>query len=138
MKIVHIIAGVAALLTGCGNQDAQNTLDVHNKIVAAEKTYMSAAQLAIGGENFQGLISANKQYLQDVQNIDVSKCPDEYKQAMKGLENALSEVSGYLNGAGNAENIDPIKFQALQDARLNATRNLNTVAETLGVTIIGP
>ena len=132
-----MVIAVTALLAGCsGKQDATNTLEAHNKMVAAERDYMAAVKLAIANEHFQGICSVNKKYLQDVQNIDMSGCPDDYKQAMKGLENSLSEISGYLSGANNIENIDPTKFKALQDARLDATRNLNSVAEGHGVTMI--
>ncbi len=135
MKHAYMVIAVMALLTGCsGKQDA--IIKAHNKMAAAEQNYSTEYTAAVENENFGGLHTATAGYLRSVQNIDMSGCPDDYKQAMKGLENSLSEISGYLSGANNIDNVDQNKFDNLQDARLDATRNLNKVAEGHGVTII--
>ena len=133
-KYAYIVIAVMSLLAGCsGKQNA--IIKAHNKMVAAEHAYLAAADVAVTNDNFQGLFFANKKYLHDIQNIDRSGCPDDYKQALKGLENSLSEISGYLSGANNIENIAPTKFDALHDARMDVTHNLNSVAERHGTEI---
>ena len=134
VKYASMVVAVVALLAGCsGKQDA--VVKSHNKMAAAEQQYVAAYMVALQNENFGGLHVATAGYLQGVQNIDMSGCPDDYIQAMKGLENSLSQILGYLSGANNINNVDPTKFEALQDARLDATRNLNNVAESHGIEI---
>ena len=107
----------------------------HNQMVAAEQNYVREYKAAVDNSDFAGCQAATTSYLKAVQNIDLSGCPADYQQAMNKLENSLSEISGYFSGANRFENIDD-EFIALQDARLDATLNLNNVAQGHGVTII--
>ncbi len=65
----------------------------------------------------------------------MSGCPDDFKQAMKSLESSLNVINTYLGSINNIDEVDEARFVSLQNARLDATRNLNSVAESHGLTI---
>ena len=134
MKYACIVIAVLVILAGC-NGKQHSIVTAHNKMVAAEQHYFTEYTTAIENEHFEGCHAATTGYLNAVQNINMSGCPEDYKQAMKRLENSLSEISGYFSGANNIKNVDHEKLNALQNARLDATMNLNDVARGHGVII---
>ena len=136
MKYGCMVIATLAVLAGC-NGKQNSIVTAHNKMVAAEQQYLKEYSAAIENNDFEGCHAATAGYLKAVQNIDMSGCPDDYQQAMNGLENSLSEISGYFSGANSFENIGD-KFGTLQDARLDATVNLNEVAKGHGVGILEP
>ena len=132
----HIITilTVAAFLTGCsGKQDA--IVKAYNSMASAEQAYATLYESALQTDSFQGIKTATNTYLQNVQSIDMSDCPDDFKQAMKSLESSLNDINMYLSSINIIDDVDDTRFGALQDARLNATGNLNSVAESHGLTI---
>ena len=133
MKYACIVIAVLVILAGC-NGKQHSIVTAHNKMVAAEQHYFTEYKTAIENEHFEGCHAATTGYLNAVQNINMSGCPEDYKQAMKRLENSLSEISGYFSGANSFENIGD-QFGSLQDPRLDATLNLNDVARGHGVII---
>ncbi len=135
MKYGCMVIATLAVLAGC-NGKQNSIVTAHNKMVAAEQQYLKEYSAAIENNDFEGCHAATAGYLKAVQNIDMSGCPDDYQQAMNGLENSLSEISGYFSGANNIENVDQETLKALQDARLDATMKLNDVANGHGLIII--
>ena len=134
MKHLITILTVAAFLTGCGGkQDA--IIKAYNSMASAEQAYVTLYKSTLQTENFQGIKTATSTYLRDVQSIDTSDCPDDFKQAMKRLVNSLNDINVYLSSRNNPDDLDN-RFVTLQDARLNATKNLSSVAESHGLTII--
>ena len=132
----HIITilTVAALLRGCsGKQDA--IVKAYNSMASAEQAYVTLFKSALQTESFQGIKTATNTYLQNVQNIDMSDCPDDFKQAMKRLESSLNDINVYLSSINNFDDVDDTRFGPLQDARLSATVNIGSVAESHGLII---
>ena len=135
MKYGCMVIATLVALAGC-NGKQNSIVKAHNKMVAAENNYVTEYTAAIENSDFAGCHAATNEYLESVQNIDMNGCPDDYKQAMNGLGNSLTEISGYFSGANNIENVDHEKLSALQDARLDATMKLNDVANGHGLIII--
>jgi hypothetical protein len=133
--LIITILTVAAFLTGCsGKQDA--IVKAYNSMASAEQAYVTLYKSALQTENFQGIKTACNTYLRDVQGIDTSDCPDDFKLAMKSLESSLNDINVYLSGINNIDNVDDTRFEALTDARLNATEYVGSVAESHGLTLI--
>ena len=108
----------------------------YNSMASAEQGYVTLFKSALQTESFQGIKTATNSYLQNVQSIDTSDCPDDFKQAMKRLESSLTDINVYLNSINNIDDLDETRFEALQNARLSATVNVGIVAESHGLTII--
>lgn len=121
-------------MTGCGGKQ-QAIVKAYNSMASAERTYSTLFKSALQAESFQGIKDATNSYLQNVRNIDMSGCPDDFKQAMKSLESSLNVINTYLGSINNIDEVDEARFVSLQNARLDATRNLNSVAESHGLTI---
>ena len=134
MKHLITILTVAAFLTGCGGkQDA--IIKAYNSMASAEQAYVTLYKSTLQTENFQGIKTATSTYLRDVQSIDTSDCPDDFKQAMKSLESSLNDINVYLSNINNIDDVDDTRFGSLQDARLSATVNIGSVAESHGLII---
>ena len=132
--LIITILTVAAFLTGCsGKQDAM--VKAYNSMASAERAYATLYESALQTESFQGIKTATNTYLQNVQSIDMSDCPDDFKQAMKSLESSLNDINVYLNSINNIDDVDETRFEALQDARLSATVNVGSVAKSHGLII---
>jgi hypothetical protein len=135
VKHLITILTVAAFLTGCsGKQDA--VLNAHNGIVAAENIYSMEVQTGTQNEDINALIQANEVYFQVVKNSKGAKnLPADYINAIQGLEDSLTKMVGFLKGINDPDNIDLDRLMTLDENRLNATRNLNSVAKSHGLTL---
>jgi len=136
MKLLITTLTVAAFLTGCGGkQDA--VLNAHNGIVAAEGIYSTEVQTSSQNDDVGALIRANEVYLGVVRNYKGAKnLPADYINAIQGLEDSLAKMVGFLEDAHiDCDNVDLDILSTLDENRLDATRNLNSVAKSHGLTM---